>query len=207
MTDAGTENDSSPDDYHGTKVLSKLINEPYGPGRLVDVTIVRLPAAIPTPKERRKNIEVTFRNSCLYHAYQLVFEDINKKMAQGGPNANVNMRSIVTNSNAIEFELYESESSRTGIIPRAGDLYREEYEWLSRLTQLGVVVTVSSGSNDADEGRPNRFNLRDVPAVWSSSASAPRSPNDLPLIVSFRLKAPLLTFAKRAGNPILINTW
>ncbi|EPE32989.1 Subtilisin-like protein [Glarea lozoyensis ATCC 20868] len=178
-----TEDDSSKGDHHGTKILSKLINDPYGTGRSVDVTIVRLPKALPTSEDGEDDEEITFCHSCLYHAYQLIFQDIRLKMATGGPNAYVNMRTIITNSNAIEFDLDEPEDSRTGLIPADGDFNFQEYDWLSRFTRLGVVVTVSSGSNHPDEDHDKRFNLRDVPAVWSSSASAASSPDYLPLIV------------------------
>jgi hypothetical protein len=169
-------NDANPS-FHGTQVLSKAVNKPYGVGRGIDVTIVRVPTAIQSIDESNESppFQPQFRWPCFEHGLQMIYNDISGKMTQ---NSNASFRSVIVSSGGLVVPR-RSEGSIDPSIWRTPENQEhfawDTWYWLQKLTELGVVITTAAG-NEADTTDPASKVLRTVPGIWAS--------NDLPIIVS-----------------------
>jgi hypothetical protein len=154
------------------------------------VTVVRLPLAIQTEEEKNHDppITPTYRWSCVEHALELIYKDVESKMQTNGGDGGANYRSVINLSLGINVPLPHQwgpgdDFSEMGEIPQDSmDPYFHTYEWLQNLGHLGVVVASANGA--ADPKVPQSEVLRNIPTVWRGRASDPETDEDMTMIVS-----------------------
>ncbi|EHK97407.1 hypothetical protein M7I_6822 [Glarea lozoyensis 74030] len=155
--------------FHGTFVLSKAVEEPFGVGRGTNVTIVRLPRPFRTRDEEIARTLPSDRVKLIANALQLVYWDILEKGAS--------FRSVINLSRTIDGSALPSTWHE--------DPHSQFYGWLKELADLGVVIVVPAGG-DADpnaEDKEDTQTMRSIPSVWATSPNDEWAPHDLPLIV------------------------
>jgi subtilisin family serine protease len=121
--------------------------------------------------------------SCLVHALELVYEDVKAKLESGDEWAA--RKSVINLSIGISLPTDLTPVNPRGMKPEhSGDKGWRLYDWLRKLTNLGVVITVSAG-NGADLTKPETLKLREIPSIWASGSNKEEwQSDDLPLIVS-----------------------
>jgi hypothetical protein len=172
--------------FPGTYVFSKAVEEPFGVGRMTEVTIVRLPRPVRTAQERARQEQPKDRLKLIEHTLQMVYWDILDGSRNGDGSASYT--SVINLSRSIDS--LKLPSIWDGV-DNFGDRPQDDdnphfhfYNWLKELADLGVVIVVPAGG-DADPTVGETQTMRSIPSVWASSRAADQwQASDLPLIVS-----------------------